>query len=93
MPLIFKVGLADDLFHMDNHRLTLAADLLHPTDNLERMNFGLEYGFYDQIFLRSGYRANSDLGNWSESLVAVCYSNRDLRQTCDIRGQGQAGHC
>jgi len=77
MPLVFKVGLADDLFHTDSQRLTLAIDLVHPTDNTERMNFGMEYGFFDRLFLRGGYRLNSDLGNWSfgaglrQSLIGV----------------------
>ncbi|MCU0644117.1 MAG: PorV/PorQ family protein [bacterium] len=77
MPLAFKVGLADDLFHSENQRLTLAIDLVHPTDNTERMNFGMEYGFFDWLFLRGGYRLNADLGNWSfgaglkQSLIGV----------------------
>ena len=65
MPLMFKVGLADDLIHGNMNRLTLAVDLVHPTDNTERMNFGIEYSFYDRLFLRGGYRLNSDLGAWS----------------------------
>jgi hypothetical protein len=77
MPLVFKVGLADDLFHTEKQRLTLAIDLVHPTDNTERMNFGMEYGFFDRLFLRGGYRLSSDLGNWSfgaglkQSLIGV----------------------
>jgi len=77
MPLVFKVGLADDLINSPNQRLTLAIDLVHPTDNTERMNFGLEYGFFDWLFLRGGYRLNADLGNWSfgaglrQSLIGV----------------------
>lgn len=65
MPLIFKVGVADDLFHNDLQRLTLGFDLLHPTDNREHVNAGLEYGFLDKLFLRSGYRFGTDLGTWS----------------------------
>lgn len=65
MPLIFKVGIADDLLHQDWQRLTLAVDLLHPTDNTERVNTGLEYSFLDKLFLRGGYRFNADLGTWS----------------------------
>ncbi|MDZ7401462.1 MAG: PorV/PorQ family protein [candidate division KSB1 bacterium] len=77
MPLAFKVGLADDLIHFEDQRLTLAIDLVHPTDNTERMNFGLEYGFFNWLFLRGGYRLNADLGNWSfgaglqQSLIGV----------------------
>ena len=65
MPLIFRIGLADDLFHIAANRLTLAVDLLHPTDNRERVHVGLEYGLLNSFFLRGGYRTNSDLGAWS----------------------------
>ncbi|MBC7188023.1 MAG: PorV/PorQ family protein [Calditrichaeota bacterium] len=65
MPLIFRIGLADDLLHTAAHRLTLAVDLLHPTDNRERVHFGMEYGLFGSLFLRGGYRSNSDLGAWS----------------------------
>ncbi|MCI0512141.1 PorV/PorQ family protein [candidate division KSB1 bacterium] len=68
MPLIFKIGLADDLFHTDWHYLTFACDLVHPTDNVEGLNLGLEYGLSNHLFLRSGYRINSDLGNWALGL-------------------------
>lgn len=65
MPLIFKVGVSDDVFHTDFSHLTITVDLLHPTDNNERMNFGLEWALMDLFFLRGGYRLESDLGNWS----------------------------
>lgn len=77
MPMVFKVGLADDLLNFDDQRLTLAIDLIHPTDNSERINLGLEYGFFNSLFLRGGYRLNADLGGWSfgaglrQSLIGV----------------------
>lgn len=77
MPLLFKLGMADDIFYTENNRLTLVVDLIHPTDNTERMSFGMEYGFFDWVFLRGGYRLNSDLGEWSfggglqQSLIGV----------------------
>lgn len=36
------------------HRMTLAADLLHPSDNSEAVNMGLEYTFLDTISFRAG---------------------------------------
>lgn len=65
MPLWFKIGLSDDLFRNDFNQLTLNIDLVHPTDNTERMNFGVEYGFFDSVFFRGGYRMNSDLGEFA----------------------------
>ncbi len=65
MPLIFRIGLADDLIHTEFGRMTVAFDLLHPTDNRERVNLGLECGLFEALFVRGGYRGNSDLGAWS----------------------------
>ncbi len=82
MPLIFKVGLADHLIHGEHQRLTVAMDLLHPTDNTERMNFGLEYGLYETLFIRGGYRLNSDLGAWAFG-AGLCTSFSGLRGSVD----------
>ncbi len=68
MPLIFKVGLADDLFKSSWQRLGWEVNLLHPTDNKEKVNLGLEYTFLDRISFRSGYRFNSDTGQWAFGL-------------------------
>ncbi|MCP4413442.1 MAG: PorV/PorQ family protein, partial [Gammaproteobacteria bacterium] len=63
MPLLFRVGLADHIYNGEEFRVTLAADLVHPTDNNEWVNFGLETKFIDIFAVRSGYRLNADEGN------------------------------
>ncbi len=63
MPLLFRVGLADHIYNGEEFRVTLAADLVHPTDNNEWINFGLETKFIDIFAVRSGYRLNADEGN------------------------------
>ena len=55
LPLIFRVGVAMELFQNDQHRFTIAVDANHPNDNTEYVNFGGEYAFNDMFFLRSGY--------------------------------------
>ncbi|WP_020402124.1 PorV/PorQ family protein [Gracilimonas tropica] len=57
MPLLFKVGLAIDAIDIDNHKVEVALDAKHPSDNSESIDVGLEYGFNDLIFLRGGYRS------------------------------------
>ena len=46
---------------VDNHRVTLAVDALHPNNNSESVNVGLEYALtapaFGRIFLRGGYKA------------------------------------
>ncbi len=57
LPLHFRFGLGYELAAGDLHRLTLAADLLHPSDNTEAVNLGAEYTFWDTISLRGGMTA------------------------------------
>jgi hypothetical protein len=67
LPLRFRVGMAMDMIGTDgvltgydDHRLTLTVDGLHPNDSVESIGFGLEYGWSETIYLRSGYKANHD---------------------------------
>lgn len=55
LPLIFRVGLAGELFSNNKNRLSFAIDALHPNDNLEWINIGAEYSLSETFFLRSGY--------------------------------------
>jgi len=44
----------------ENHRMTLAFELVQPRDYDQQYHVGMEYGFHEQIFLRSGYKINYD---------------------------------
>ena len=54
IPLIFRVGLAGEIINTDKNRLSLAIDALHPNDNSEWMNIGVEYSFAETFFVRGG---------------------------------------
>jgi hypothetical protein len=56
LPLMFRFGLAFDPIASEASRLTLALDLNHPNDNYETVNFGVEYGYLNTLFLRFGYK-------------------------------------
>ncbi|MGQ9678453.1 MAG: PorV/PorQ family protein [bacterium] len=60
LPTTFRFGVAMDLVANDNSRLTAAIDLVHPSDINETVNFGLEYGLANMLFLRGGYVFNTD---------------------------------
>lgn len=64
LPLTFKFGVAMDMTSLlaaeSPHSLTLSVDAIHPRDYTERLNFGLEYGFKNIVFLRGGYKTNYD---------------------------------
>ncbi len=56
LPLNFQLGLAYDLLDDERQHLTVEMDAMHPIDNSESMNLGLEYSFLNRYFLRAGYR-------------------------------------
>lgn len=59
-PMIFKLGVAVDPVLTDMHRITVAGELEHPNDNIERISVGGEYGFQELFFLRGGYTFRHD---------------------------------
>lgn len=64
-PLLFRVSAGDELFNFKNVKLLVAADLIHPTDNDEWINVGGELVLLDNFAIRSGYRFNTDINNFS----------------------------
>ncbi|MDZ7338110.1 MAG: PorV/PorQ family protein [candidate division KSB1 bacterium] len=56
LPLSLKIGISLDVLQSGFNRLTLAADAVHPNDNLEYVNAGFEYALKELAFVRAGYR-------------------------------------
>ena len=57
LPLSFKFGLSYKLQFADDHNILLAADYIHPNDNVQSVNMGGEYGFLNTVFFRVGYKS------------------------------------
>lgn len=57
LPITFRVGVAMDALKDQNNCITLALDALHPNDNSESVNFGIEYAFQDWAFIRLGWQS------------------------------------
>lgn len=57
LPLTFRVGIAYNPFYTEEHKLTVALDAMHPSDNYESINVGAEYAYNDFIFIRGGYKS------------------------------------
>ncbi len=55
-PLNFEIGVVMEMIQDEHHRLTLATDAMHPSDNMESVNLGMEYAFREMVFLRAGYK-------------------------------------
>jgi len=57
LPLLFRVGVAADVMKSDENRITAAIDAVHPNDNTEYLNVGVEYGWTEMVFLRGGWKS------------------------------------
>jgi len=64
-PLLFRIGASDILVTTDNMNLLATAELVHPTDNVEWVNTGLELTIMSTLALRGGYRFNSDISDFT----------------------------
>lgn len=62
LPLTFRVGVAADFVKTADQRLTAAVDAVHPNDNTEAMNSGVEYAWNEAVFFRAGYKAMFEEG-------------------------------
>ncbi len=57
LPLTFRVGVAYSPIRSETHKLMLAFDAMHPSDNYESVNMGAEYAYDDFLFFRAGYKS------------------------------------
>lgn len=64
-PLLFRVNAADEIVDLETLSWTAAVELVHSTDNVEGLNIGTELNLYEYVFLRGGYRINTDEGKMS----------------------------
>jgi hypothetical protein len=60
LPTIFRFGLSYNIIEKEKDYLLVAADLVHPSDVSETINFGFEYCLNQLLFLRAGYIYNTD---------------------------------
>lgn len=60
LPMNFRFGMSIDLIDSHSHKLTVATDMIHPNDNSEQYNMGIEYIFNKMFSLRSGYQLTND---------------------------------
>ncbi len=74
LPLNFRVGLAYNPVYTEEHKLTVALDAMHPSDNYESVNFGAEYAYNDFVFIRGGYK--SLFGQDSEETFSLGFGLR-----------------
>jgi opacity protein-like surface antigen len=75
LPLTFRVGVAYNPIKTEMHKLTVAIDAMHPSDNYESVNIGAEYAFNDFVFFRGGYKSL-----FSKNLFDISFSNDEFKE-------------
>jgi len=67
-PTIFRLGVAHEWLQSPNQKFISSIQLNHPVDNAENISLGLEYGFRDMLYLRSGYHFGDEVRSWTLGL-------------------------
>ncbi len=57
LPLIFRFGISVDAVKNSTSRVTVGVDAIHPNDNSEYVNAGLEYSWNEIVNIRAGYNS------------------------------------
>ncbi len=56
LPMLFRIGLSMDVVRNRYVRVTTSVDAVHPNDNTEYVNSGLEFAYDESFFVRAGYK-------------------------------------
>ena len=67
-PTIFRLGVAHEWLQSPNQAFISSIQLNHPVDDAENISLGLEYGFHDMLYLRSGYSFGDEVRSWTVGL-------------------------
>jgi len=78
LPLTFRFGLGYVKQLGSIHRITMAVDLLNPSDNSESVNVGAEYTFWNTFSIRSGFVALFEKDRTGGSTFGVGVSRKLL---------------
>lgn len=57
LPLMFRIGLSDNIVQNDIYRLTATLDAIHPNNDYESLNIGGEFAFMEFLMIRGGYNS------------------------------------
>jgi opacity protein-like surface antigen len=57
LPLIFQIGVSTKILNTQDYKITIAIDALHPNNDNESMNAGMEFAFKDYFYVRGGYQS------------------------------------
>jgi len=101
LPLLFRVGISINPIVTERQKLTLAIDGLHPNNNAESVNTGVQYSFkfsnVSKVFLRAGYKAlfleDSQYGlSLGGGIILNLFGNKAIKMDYAVRDIGILGN-
>ncbi|MFQ5708063.1 MAG: PorV/PorQ family protein [bacterium] len=60
LPITFRFGISVDVLNRRNSKVMVAGQLVQPNDNLRYETIGIEYSYFDTIFLRGGFKVDEE---------------------------------
>lgn len=57
LPLIFRIGISDNIVINDMYKFTATVDAVHPNNDYESLNIGGEFAFMEFLMIRGGYNS------------------------------------
>jgi len=100
LPLIFRLGVSINPIVKTNQQVTLSIDALHPNNNSESVNIGMQYAIvlptFGKLFLRGGYKAlfmeDSEYGlTLGGGVIMNLFHNKAIKMDYAFRGVGILG--
>jgi len=65
LPMTFRFGAVIDVYNSGVNKIIAAVDMVHPNDNVEQYNIGMEYAYNSLVFVRAGYQLSAYEGGLS----------------------------
>lgn len=65
LPMTFRFGAVIDVYNEGANKVIAALDMVHPNDNVEQYNIGVEYAYDNMIYVRTGYKLSAYEGGFS----------------------------
>jgi hypothetical protein len=83
LPIVFRVGLCMPVAITNSHEFLFVADALHPNNNTESVDLGVEYSFSKLLFLRAGwqdlFQEDAEVGFTAGAGVMIEAAGTDIR--------------
>ncbi len=68
LPMTFRFGAVIDVYNQGLNKVIAALDMVHPNDNVEQYNLGVEYSYDSMLFFRLGYQLTAYEGGFSTGI-------------------------